>query len=398
MSNQPTVTVCICSYNHARYLPQTIDSVLTQTYQDFELIIVDDGSKDNSHEVLSAYQERYPDKIRYVWHADHANRGISVSCNLAVSLARGRLFTWLGSDDYWFPEKLAKQVSFFEQYPEVGMLHTSALTLDANGTLFPVSNVHDAIDPQPLAAMVISNPVVASTAMMPTRLFAELGAFDENLVFSDWELWIRIAARYPIGFLAEPSCAYRVHGQNVSIASKADIILKHNVAVIETVAANIPAIDQSLKNRSLANMYLRAGLDGIAGGDIETGRTRLKQAAEFLGTPLPAPTDEALIEAVVAHTLYLLAPAGWTEARCEAFLRTVFQNSAPALTAAALARYHVMLAFIQHAQGQRAEVRRHVGRALRLKPSVARNRGLVSIGVQAVIGPQATTWLKGLKS
>ncbi|MBP7689300.1 MAG: glycosyltransferase [Thermoflexales bacterium] len=398
MSDQPTVSICICSYNHARYLPQTIDSVLTQTYQDFELIIVDDGSKDNSHKVLSDYQQRYPDKIRYVWHENHANRGISVSCNLAVSLAQGRLFAWLGSDDYWFPEKLATQVRFFDEHPEVGMLHTSALTLDANGTLFPVSNVHDAIDTQPLAAMVISNPVVASTAMMPTRLFAELGAFDENLVFSDWELWIRIAAQYPIGFLAEPSCAYRVHGQNVSISSKADIILKHNVAVIDTVAANIPAIDPTLKQRSLANMYLRAGLDGIAGGDIEAGRTRLKQAAEFLGTPLPAPSDEALLEAVVSHTLYLLAPAGWTEARCEEFLRAVFQAIAPQLTASALAKYHVTQAFIHHAQGQRDQVRRHVGRALRLQPSVTRNRGVLSIGVQAVIGPRAVTWLKGLKS
>lgn len=398
MADKPTVSICICSYNHARYLPQTIDSVLTQTYQDFELIIVDDGSQDNSHEVLTDYQQRYPDKIRYVWHDNHANRGISVSCNLAVSLARGRLFTWLGSDDYWFPEKLATQVRFFDEHPEVGMLHTSALTLDANGTLFPVSNVHDAIDPQPLAAMVVSNPVVASTAMMPTRLFAELGAFDENLVFSDWELWIRIAARYPIGFLAEPSCAYRVHGQNVSISSKAETILKHNVAVIETVTANIPAIDHALKNRSLANMYLRAGLDGIAGGDIDAGRKRLKQAAECLGTPLPTPTDEALIEAVVSHTLYLLAPAGWTEARCEAFLRTVFENIAPALSAAALAKYHVTQAFIHHAQGRRAEVRRHVRRALRWQPGVARNRGLVSIGVQAVIGPQAAAWLKGSKS
>jgi len=397
MSDKPTVSICICSYNHARYLPQTIDSVLTQTYQDFELIIVDDGSKDNSHEVLSDYQQRYPDKIRYVWHADHANRGISVSCNLAVSLAQGRLFAWLGSDDYWFPDKLAKQVRFFEQHPEVGMLHTSALTLDANGTLFPVSNVHDSIDPQPLATIVISNPVVASTAMMPTRLFDELGAFDENLVFSDWELWIRIAARYPIGFLAEPSCAYRVHGQNVSISSKADIILKHNVAVIDTVAANIPAIDLPLKNRSLANMYLRAGLDGIAGGDIESGRTRLKQAAEFLGTPLPAPSDEALLEAVISHTLYLLAPAGWTEARCEEFLQTVFQNIAPQLTASALAKYHVTQAFIHHAQGERAEVRRHVMRAIRLKPGVARNRGVVSIGVQALLGPRVITRLRHVR-
>lgn len=397
MTDKPTVSICISSYNHARYLPQTIDSVLTQTYQDFELIIVDDGSSDNSHGVLTDYQQRYPDKIRYVWHDNHANRGISASCNLAISLAQGRLFAWLGSDDYWFPEKLAKQVSFFEHHPEVGMLHTSALTLGANGTLYPVLNVRDTIDPQPLTAMVISNPVVASTAMMPTRLFTELGAFDETLVFSDWELWIRIAARYPIGFLAEPSCAYRVHGQNVSISSKADIILKHNVAVIDTVAANIPAVDQTLKNRSLANMCLRAGLDGIAGGDIETGRQRLKQAAEFLGTPLPAPSDELLLEAVVSHTLYLLAPAGWTEARCEEFLRTVFQNIAPRLTASALARYHVTQAFIHHAQGQRAQVRRHVLRAVRLNPAVVRNRGLISIGVRALIGPQATLRLMRLK-
>jgi glycosyltransferase involved in cell wall biosynthesis len=400
MPDGPTVSICICSYNHARYLPQTIDSVLTQTYQNFELIIVDDGSSDNSHDVLTGYQQRCPDKIRYVWHANHANRGISASCNLAVSLAQGRYFAWLGSDDYWFPEKLAKQLRYFEAHPELGMVHASALTLDASGTLFPVLNVHDSIDPQPLAAMMVSNPVVASTAMMPTRLFAELGAFDEQLVFSDWELWIRIAARYPIGFMGEPLCAYRVHGQNVSISSKADIILKHNVAVIDTVAAHIPAIDSTLKNRSLANAYLRAGLDGmagLAGGDIEAGRNRLKQAANYLGTPLPAPSDEALLEAVVSHTLYLLAPAGWTEARCEDFLRTVFQSIAPQLTAPALAKYHVAQAYIHYGQGRLVQVRHHVLRAIRLNPAIARNRGVISIGLQAVLGPRVVGRLRQLR-
>ncbi|MBI5568274.1 MAG: hypothetical protein HY870_25515, partial [Chloroflexi bacterium] len=94
---------------------------------------------------------------------------------------------------------------------------------------------------------------------------------------------------------------------------------------------------------------------------------------------------------------YLLAPAGWTEARCEAFLRTVFQTIAPQLTAPALAKYHVTQAFIHHALGHLDQVRRHVARAIRLKPGVARNRGVLSIGLQAVLGRRVTGRLRQLR-
>src|SRR5512136_490019 len=110
MYKKQLVSVCITSYNHARYLPQTIDSVLAQTWQNLEIIIVDDGSADNSHELLLDYQQQHPDKIRYYWHAGHANRGISASCNLALEKAQGEYFAWLGSDDYWLPHKLARQL------------------------------------------------------------------------------------------------------------------------------------------------------------------------------------------------------------------------------------------------------------------------------------------------
>ncbi len=396
--NKPTVSVCICSYNHARYLPQTLDSVLTQTYQDFELIVVDDGSTDNSHEVLSDYQRRYPDKIRYVWHGNHANRGISASCNLALSLARGVYFAWLGSDDHWLPDKLAIQVKFMAENPAVGLSYTSAHTISATGELFPALGAQGYVSSEAWRQFIIANPIIASTAMITYRCFGEVGGFDENLVFSDWELWIRLAAKYAVAFLPEPSTAYRVHGQNISIAKqKAAIILSHNLAVIETVTRELPNLmEQDLRYQSLANAYLRAGLDYFANEQITEARASWVQAAQYINTTLPCRSETEFIDAVSAYAVHILQAGGEPEARCKQFIRVVCRNAAPQLEKRVLAQFHVTEAFMKHAQDRQAEARRHIAQAIRHQPRRALDRGLRSISADALLGTRAANRLRSM--
>jgi len=396
MSENPAVTVYISSYNHARYLPQTIDSVLTQSFQDFELLISDDGSTDASHEVLSAYQAQYPDKIHYFWHEGHANRGVTYSCNVALTRARGTYFTWLGSDDYWLPEKLAFQVKFMDEHPEVGLCYTSARTLSASGELFPTLGAQAYISTEAWRQFVIANPIIASTVIVPRRCLDEVGVFDESLLFSDWELWIRLAAKYTVAFLPEALAAYRVHGQNVSISSqKAATILAHNLAVIDAVTRKLPdLIDEDLRRQSLANIYLRAGMDFFANEQITEAKDSWKQAARYLNSTLPCESSNALLNAIAAYALHILHAGGWSEVQCAQFISRVCQNSEPPLEKLTLAQYHITEAFMNHDQQRPAEVRRHVMQAIKYNPRWALDRGVQSISVEALAGPQTAQRLR----
>lgn len=396
MPDQPLVSVCISSYNHAQYLPQTIDSILAQTFQDFELLILDDGSTDNSHEVLSSYQQRYPDKIHYLWHDNHANRGISPSCNVLLAHTRGTYFTWLGSDDTWLPEKLALQVKFMADHPDVGLCYTAAHTMNAAGELFPAVAAQGYISTEAWRQFIIANPIIASTIIVPRCCIVEVGIFNEELVFSDWDLWIRLAAKYAVAFLPEPLAAYRVHGQNISISSqRAATILAHNLAVIEAVERELPdRLDDDLKNKSLSNIYLRAALDYFAGEQIDAGQESWAQAARYLRRPQPCESDAALVDMVAAYALHILHVGGRPETQCEQYIRTVCRTVAPALEKQALAQYHLAQAYMRHDQQRPDEVRRHVFRAIKYHPHRALERSVQSIAVEALAGPTLTRRLR----
>ena len=337
-----------------------------------------------------------PTKIRYMWHEGHANRGISYSCNVALTKARGTYFTWLGSDDYWLPEKLAIQVKFMDEHPRVGLSYTAAHTLSASGELFPAMNAQGYVSSDAWRQFIIANPIIASTAMVARRCFDVVGVFAEDLVFSDWELWIRLAAKYDVAYLPAPLAAYRVHGQNISISNKkAATILAHNLAVIETASRELPdLIDAELKGKSLANVYLRAGLDYFANGQIDEASTSWSQAAQYLNHALPCASESALTNAISAYAVHILHAGGWPEIQCEQFIQTVCRAAAPGLEKQTLAQFHVVEAFMSHNQKRSADVRRHVAQAIKYNPRWVLDRGLQSISVDALAGPNMTKRLR----
>lgn len=213
----PKVSVFISSYNHAGYLRACLDSILTQTYPDFEIVVVDDGSKDNSHSILTEYQERYPEKVRYFWHENHANRGISISCNLALEKTRGEYLAWCGSDDAWEPDKLAQQVRFLDADPRVGFVYARVSLIDSAGSPLPGElglDINAASDP--IARMLEGNWVPASTAVIRRACLDQIGVFDEGVVYSDWTLWMRALSYWQAGFIPNILARYRLHDSNVS--------------------------------------------------------------------------------------------------------------------------------------------------------------------------------------
>jgi alpha-1,3-rhamnosyltransferase len=213
----PRVSVFIASYNHARYLAECLDSILTQTYRDFEIVVVDDGSTDGSMAILEDYQYRYQGIVFVYTHPGHANKGISATCNLAISKTRGEYLAWTGSDDTWYSDKLEQQVAQLDQFPEYGMVYSYARFIDGEGKEFDgLYGVDITRDPNPVGLLIQSCHPPAMTVVFRRGCLDKVGLFDETLVYSDWDLFIRIFSHWKVGFIDRPLAKYRIHASNIS--------------------------------------------------------------------------------------------------------------------------------------------------------------------------------------
>jgi len=199
----PTVSVIIPTYNRAHLIGRAIQSVLNQTYQDFEIIIVDDGSTDNTEEVIKEYQEQ-DKRIRYIRH--EKNKGGSAARNTGIKLTRGEYIAFQDSDDEWLPEKLEKQMKVFENPPpKVGVVYTGFWRIENNKKIYiPFSwvkqkegNIHK--------ELLKGNFVTTQSIVARKECFKKAGMFDEKLPrFQDWELVIRLSKYYDFKCIDEP--------------------------------------------------------------------------------------------------------------------------------------------------------------------------------------------------
>jgi len=135
MTYQPLVSVVVPNYNYAHFLPQCIDSVLVQTYTNWELIIVDDNSSDNSRDIIMDYVKRYPQYNIRFFHNQTGPAGTSVPLNIGIREMKGEIFAWLSSDDVFHPDKILRQVEVLEKNPDVGMVYTRVSTIDDDGKI-----------------------------------------------------------------------------------------------------------------------------------------------------------------------------------------------------------------------------------------------------------------------
>ena len=192
----PAVSVIIPTYNRRELLREAIASVLAQTYGDFELIVVDDGSDDGTAAVVREFAG-----VRYVYQP---NRGVSAARNHGVALSSGALLAFLDSDDLWQPRKLASQVAFFTAHPEALICQTEEIWLRRGVRVNPCHK-HRKPAGDIFARSLELCLVSPSAVMLRRRLFERTGGFDESLpACEDYDLWLRIAATVPIHLLETP--------------------------------------------------------------------------------------------------------------------------------------------------------------------------------------------------
>jgi glycosyltransferase involved in cell wall biosynthesis len=207
----PEVSVIMPAYNHARYLGEAIESVLSQTLTPLEVIVVDDGSTDATSEVL----DRYKDRIRII---RQVNQGVSAARNNGAAVAMGEYLAFLDADDLWALEKLERQIECFANKRELGLVHCGVIEIDAEGRR--LKTLDQGMSGWVAREMLLfERPVIlggGSGALIPRKVFQEVGGFDPQLSTSaDWDLYYRIASLWRVGFVAEPLLQYRLHGSNM---------------------------------------------------------------------------------------------------------------------------------------------------------------------------------------
>ncbi len=191
------VSVIIPSFNRAAVLPRALDSVLAQSHVAFELIVVDDGSTDETKRLID---ERYPS----VTYLHQSNQGPSAARNLGIKKSRGEWIAFLDSDDEWLPGKLTAQLAFFAQHPEYKIAQTEEIWIRNGARVNPMKK-HQKYGGWIFEKCLPLCIVSPSAVMIHRDLLDEVGLFDESLpACEDYDLWLRIAARHSIGLMDTP--------------------------------------------------------------------------------------------------------------------------------------------------------------------------------------------------
>lgn len=207
----PVVSVLLPVYNGERYLEDAVESILSQSFRDFELIVVNDGSTDRSREIVLGFTDP---RIRYF---EQENAGLSATLNRAVSLARGRYLARQDSDDVSFPERFAKQVAFLDAHPECGMVGTWAEIWE-EGSRSDRAHRHPACDGVLRFELLFNNPFVHSSMMLRREAVEAVGGYLDDRsrqLPEDYELWSRISRRFRVANIPEFLHVYRETGGSI---------------------------------------------------------------------------------------------------------------------------------------------------------------------------------------
>jgi glycosyltransferase involved in cell wall biosynthesis len=234
MQTEPRISVVVPTYNLARFVCAAVDSALEQTLAPLEVIVIDDGSTDDTQAVLRKYEG--VENVRVVLKP---NGGVSTARNHGAALAKGELIAFLDADDIWLPRKLALQADLFAADDALGLVHCGAQDIDVDGNPLAV-HVEGMAGDVALDMLRFERPVIlfsGSTALLPRQVFYDVGGFDVRLSTSaDWDLNYRIASRWRVGFVAQPLLQYRLHGSNMHgniKVMRADMLLAYEKAFLE---------------------------------------------------------------------------------------------------------------------------------------------------------------------
>jgi len=219
-TNEPLVSVLIPLYNHERFIERCLESVLEDGYSNIELIVIDDGSSDQSAQVAREWYKRRYEKIgcRFEFHS-RENRGVSATLNELFEHSQGEYIAYIASDDYLLPGSIKARLNYLQAHPEKLLVIADYQVVDADGLTIYRSGVEELyqgrkkylVDERTIAYELVFHWCISGAVYLGRRELYKMYPYDERLVVEDWDFCLRLASKKLIGFLDYVACAYRVN-------------------------------------------------------------------------------------------------------------------------------------------------------------------------------------------
>ena len=266
----PLVSVIIPTYNREKIITKAIDSVFAQTYEDFEIVVLDDGSQDNTRAVVEAYGP----KVHYFYQD---NKGIAGARNAGMHQAAGDYIAFLDSDDYWLPRKLQRQMALFLDHPEYGMVACQCGSVQIDGAYREKNRPGKS--GWILYDLFNKNFIRTSSAVVKRACLEKVGGFDETLrEGEEYDYWLRIAAEFAIGFINEPLTVYVDNTDGMSTDSLTGRLHRLKVLEKKYLKKKIPP---QMYRRRIADTCHYIGRHYIEKGNRQEGMVYLKKAQKL---------------------------------------------------------------------------------------------------------------------
>jgi glycosyltransferase involved in cell wall biosynthesis len=251
------VSVVIPAYNKAKLTVKTVESVLAQTYNNIEIIVVDDGSTDNTRERLQPFGSR-------ILYSYKENGGACSARNVGIKLATGEYIAFIDCDDIYYPEKILKSVQLLEKNSDYGFVSTNVYFINEDDDkISEYARSNHNTTGWIASKLMESNIIANSTVVARKSCFEEVGYFDEKIFIpADWDMWLRLAERYQAGYLEEKLSGYRITGSYTM--SNMEKGMKEMFYVLKKAFKRNHVVSQKVKNICYANVYFGYGIRYLA--------------------------------------------------------------------------------------------------------------------------------------
>jgi glycosyltransferase involved in cell wall biosynthesis len=294
------VSVVIPTYNRAAFIVKALQSVLDQTFQDFEIVVVDDGSTDETAEIIRRMDEP---RIRFL-RQDH--RGVSAALNTGWRAAQGEYIARLDSDDRWLPTLLQELLAVLEQDSALAVAYARAQAINAEGALLPqVMGARERFVGATLTSLVYGDFVCPMAVVIRRTALEAVGGYDETLMANeDWDLWIRLAAAYRFAYVPRVLAQYRFHGQNLtrSDSERMERVMQDRARVLDKIFSgpHVPASVLEIKALAYRNLYLDWMIRYLERRDMRRAWRMFRRALAH------APSRALFMPRALAVTVYYL--------------------------------------------------------------------------------------------
>lgn len=255
--NKFLVTVGIALYNHENYIVKCLESVVKQSFNNIELIVIDDGSSDNSFEIAKKYLDNQDFNKNYKIYT-RPNKGMCHTLNEIAQQSKGKYISFIGSDDYWMFNKIEQQVLFLENNPDVALVHSNSIKVDRYNNEIGFLDYSLKENSGKLFESIIfgKGGINTPSHLYRTEIYKEIGYYDSTLKFEDTDFWLRLTKIYNVGFINESHTYYRWHGQNLS--DEKNKLVFYNEEMVKIFNKNIEAPE--LKKRAILRIYRKSYL------------------------------------------------------------------------------------------------------------------------------------------